>query len=166
VPAAPPDGVTRPFAWSRRRLGAGIVILVAVIATWFCTTAHAETYRCEVDGKTLYSDAPCAVGKQTGVIADDPSVGPTDKAAAAARLRADKATLADLDRRRAQELKEDQQAAALAAKRGRSPRPCAKLELRARRAHEDFARAAPKDQEKARSKMQRTEDDYSALCKR
>jgi hypothetical protein len=145
---------------------------VASLALMLCAvgfSAQAETYRCEIDGRVTYSDKPCAAGKQSTIAADDP-VDPTDRAAAAARLRTDKAAIAQLDRAREREREQDLRAAALAKKRdsdvGKHMQACAKLARRARTAHDDFDLAGPRDQAKAHIRMQRADEDYAALCKR
>jgi hypothetical protein len=145
---------------------------VPSLALVFCAvgfSAQAETYRCEADGRVAYSDKPCAAGRQSTISAEDP-VDPADRAAAAARLRNDKATIAQLDRAREREREQDLRAAALAKKRdsdlGKHMQACAKLARRARTAHDDFDLAGPRDQAKARVRMRRTDEDYAALCKR
>jgi hypothetical protein len=143
--------------------------IIACILATVSLSAHATTYRCEIDGRTLYSDVPCSVGRQAMVSTDD-RVSEADRAAAAARLRSDKATLSQVERDRARERMEELHIAELdrrraldAAKRGQT---CANLARRARNAHDTFDLAGPRDQAKARLKMQRADEDYAARCRR
>jgi len=138
--------------------------LIAALAA--CGVAGATSYRCEDAGQVTYSNLPCPSGRQTTIEADGGTPKADDVAAAAARRRADAAKLAELTRER----KEDERAAALAAKRGNDRgdpmRSCAKLAKAAQRAHDDYDIAGPRQQPKARIRMQRADEDYAALCKK
>jgi hypothetical protein len=128
--------------------------------------AGATSYRCDDAGHVTYSNAPCTSGKQSEVGGDAPAPSAADRSAAAARQRADAARLSELTHER----KEDERAAALAARRGKdrgdSMRSCARLAKDAQRAHDDYDIAGPRQQPKARIRMQRADEAYAALCKR
>ena len=131
---------------------------------------HAAAYRCDDAGRVTYTNLPCPSGRQTEIV--DRSTAPTaqDRAAADARSRADRAQLTVIDETRERERRQDTKAAAEAARRnagrGKEAAACSKLALRAKRAHEDFERAGPRDQASQRTRMHRAEDDYAALCKK
>ena len=131
--------------------------------------AQAATYRCEVDGRTLYSDLPCPTGKQSTVATESP-VTAADRAAAIERARSDRATLAAIEHDRRRERQEDLRVSALDRKQGRDAakrtQACVQLSRRARNAHDAFDLAGPRDQPKTRLKMLRADEDYAALCKR
>ena len=147
----------------RGRLRQTLAMFGACIA---CGIAGATSYRCEEAGRVTYSDLPCASGRQTPLVGGSSQPTAEDRAAAADRQRSDAAALAQLTRER----REDERAAALAARRGDdrhdSMRSCAKLATAARRAHDDFDVAGPRQQPKARLRVQRADEDYAALCKR
>ncbi len=131
-------------------------------------SAAAANYRCDVDGRVLYSDRPCASGAQSTVRSDDP-VDPADRAAALDRARQDRTALAQAERDRQREVQQDLKAAALARKRHsdvtKDAQACRTLARRARDAHDAYDIAGPRDQPKARLKMQHADADYAALCK-
>ncbi len=130
--------------------------------------ALATSYRCDVDGRVTYSDKPCTAGSQSTVATDDP-VDAADRAAALERRRQDQATLAQYARDRQKERQQDLQAAALAKKRRsdivKDAQGCRTLARRARNAHDAYDIAGPRDQPKARMKMEHADEDYAALCR-
>ncbi len=148
--------------WIRALAGVG------ALAT--CAMAQATAYRCDDAGRVTYTNLPCPSGKQTEL--KDRAAAPTaeDLAAAQRRQRADQAKLDAIGRDRATELKQDQQAAALAARRnvgfGKQADACTKLALKVKRAHEDYDAAGPRDQPARRVRLRRAEDDYAALCRK
>jgi hypothetical protein len=140
---------------------------IVLIGAWIVAgSAGATSYRCDDAGHVTYGNQPCTSGRQTEVVGTGAAPNAEDRAAAIARQRADEATLARLARERRQ----DERAAALAARRGtdrgNSLRSCAKLQKDARQAHDDYDLADPRQQPKARVRMQRADEDYAALCKR
>ena len=140
------------------------IVLVGALSV--SGVADATSYRCEDAGHVTYSDLPCGSGKQTEVVDRATAPSAEDRAAAAARQRADAAKLGELTRER----KQDERAAALAARRGNdrgnSMRSCARLAKDARRAHDDYDVANPAQRPKARIRMQRADEDFAALCRR
>ena len=131
---------------------------------------HAAAYRCDDGGRVTYTNLPCPSGRQTEVV--DRAASPTarDRAAAEARNRADRAQLTVIEDTHERERRQDTKAAAVAARRragrGKEAAACSKLAVRAKRAHEDYERASPRDQSTQRTRMHRAEDDYAALCKK
>ncbi|WP_051379000.1 DUF4124 domain-containing protein [Derxia gummosa] len=47
--------------------------------------AAQQLYRCDVDGRTTYTDKPCAAGSRQTAVAPAPDIDPADQAAAQAR---------------------------------------------------------------------------------
>lgn len=129
--------------------------------------AAATTFRCDTEGRVLYSDRPCQTGRQSAVVSTTGTPEPADRAAAESRRRADRAALVTIERERR---RDDRLATAEAGRRNtlgeRDRRRCAALDLRARRAREDVERAGPRDQPKARTKAQRAEEDRVVHCPR
>jgi hypothetical protein len=143
--------------------------LLMFVALGLSTPALSATFRCEVDGRVTYGDLPCAAGRQSEV-APTRAPRPQDHADALARQKADKASLTAIERQQATDEK-TRARIAMAAARGGSDRAkhaeaCARLAVRARRAHEDVDLAGPRDQAKARVKEARAAEDYAALCRR
>ena len=153
---------------ARRRMRA-VLVLCANVACLVCATtglADAASYRCDDAGHVTYSNLPCPSGKQVTIDSSEGAPSPEDRAAALARQRTDAATLTQIDRER----REDERTAALATRRGNdrgnAMRSCAKLAKAAQRAHDDYDIAGPRQQAKARIRMQRADEDYAALCRR
>ncbi len=147
------------------RLASALLVAAMLLAA---SAARADSYRCDVGGRVTYSDRPCAAGSQTTVETDDP-VSATDRGAAAARAREDAATLARYERDRQRERQQDLRAAALARKRRsdvvKDAQGCRTLARKVRNAQDAYDVAGPRDQPKARLKLQRAEEDYAALCR-
>ncbi len=146
-----------------------IKLAVAVVTWCAVNSAWPAAYRCEVDGKTIYSDRPCNIGRQSEVTIDAVGPGAEDRAAAAARLRNDKATAASLQRdreKRERDERFERVASRAGFERSRQLNACTKLAVRAKRAHEDYDTAGPRDQPKKRVRMLRADEDYAALCKK
>jgi len=154
----------------KRAAACGAIVNAALSAALLVCTlgATAATFRCEADGRVIYSDKPCVGGKQETVETTDP-VDPADRVSAAERRRRDQAQLTQFDRDHARERQQDLRALALARKHdtevAKRTTACSKLARRARNAHDDFDIAGPNQQPKARLKMQHADEDFSALCK-
>lgn len=150
-------------AWLPRAL-IGVGLLAA------CDGLQAATYRCDDRGRITYSDVPCTAGRPAGMV--EPAAAPSadDRAAAEVRQRADRDQLDAWDRTRERERRQDQQAAALAARRnasrGKEVAACDKLASRAKRASEEFERAGPRERSTWRTRLRRAEDDFAALCRK
>lgn len=143
------------------------VTLFLAAATWCAmTAAWPAAYRCEVDGKTLYGDQPCNTGRQSEVAIDSQGPSAADRAAAAQRLRSDKAAAAVMQREREKRERVERVPGRAASERNKEVRACAKLAVRARRAREDYDATGPGDRPKKRIRMLRAEEDYAAQCKK
>ena len=138
-------------------------LAAAIVMACAMSSACSAAYRCEVDGRTIYSDKPCRVGRQSEVAVDIQGPSATDRAAAAARLRNDKAEANAMQHERE---KREQVAVRTSLDRRREVNACPKLAIRAKRAHEDYATAGPREQTKKRVRMLRADEDYAALCKK
>ncbi len=138
-------------------------LAVAVVAWCVIGNAWSETFRCEADGKTIYKDEPCVAGRQSQILIFDKGPSAEDRAAAAARLRDDKAESSAMQHERE---KREQVAFRADPDRRREVNACAKLAVRAKRAHEDYGTAGLREQAKKRVRMLRADEDYAALCKK
>lgn len=141
-----------------------MTVAMTVAMTTATTAAWAAAYRCEVDGKTFYGDQPCNVGRQSEVAVDSQGPSAADRAAAAARLRNDKAAATVMQREREKRERVERVPTRAGSEYGKQVRACTKLAVRARRAHEDYAAAGPRDQPKKRVRMLRAEEDHAMLC--
>jgi hypothetical protein len=139
---------------------------LAIAASCASGSAWSAAYRCEVDGKTVYGDKPCVTGRQSEVAIDDNRPNAEDRAAAAARLRSDKAAADAMQRDREKRERVERVPARAVSERSKEVNACAKLAVRARRAHEDYDTAGPRDQPKKRIRMLRADEDYATLCKK
>ena len=126
--------------------------------------ASAATYRCDVDGRTLYADRPCDRGRESRV-ADAQAPTAADRASANARARADRAALVALDEARRRDERHDAAASTRRdVDRRRRLEACTRMTLRARRAREDVETAGPRDQAKARVHARRADEDRAVRC--
>lgn len=153
----------------RKRLPLSTVVAVVLIDMAMAGNAEATTYRCEADGHVTYSNQPCEAGTSTVIGKGPVGPGADDRKDALDRARNDQAKLDAIERERRQDERAAAAAAAAAARRGIDPsrhkRACDKLAKAARKAHDDFELAGPRDQPKTRLRMQRADEDYAALCK-
>ncbi|MGI9024864.1 MAG: DUF4124 domain-containing protein [Burkholderiaceae bacterium] len=140
-----------------------------VVASCVVGSSWSAAYRCEADGRTIYSDKPCSAGQQSEVAIDASGPSAEDRATAAARLRSDKATAKALQRdreKRERGERTERVSTRAGSDRAKEVNACTKLAVRARRAHEDYNAAGPREQAKKRVRMMRAEEDYAALCKK
>lgn len=141
-------------------------LAIAVVTACVASSAWSAAYRCEVDGKTIYSDRPCNIGRQSEVAIDSQGPSVEDRAAAAARLRSDKATAEAMQRDREKREHADRIAIRAGPDRSKQVAACAKLAVRAKRAREDYDTAGPREQSKKRVRMLRADEDYASFCKK
>ena len=141
-------------------------LAVAIVGSCIAGSAWSAAYRCEVDGKTIYSDKPCGIGRQSEVAIDTQGPSAEDRAAAAARLRSDKGEANAMQRDREKREQVERVAVRAGSDRSKQGYACAKLAVRAKRAHEDYDTAGPREQAKKRVRMRRADEDYAALCKK
>ncbi len=153
-----------------RVAGTARVLRVAFAATCALVpcvaAATGTTYKCQVDGRTVYGDVPCAVGRQSEVPIDATPPLPADRASAAARARDEKKALDGLERDRARRERIEPVSTRAGSDRDKQVKGCAKLTLRAKRAHEDYDRAAGKDRSKAELRMRRADEDFASFCRK
>lgn len=150
----------------RAALDFWLAVIASCAIAGTATAASAAAYRCEVDGKTLYSDKPCGAGKQSDVAIDTEGPSAADRAAAAARLRSDKAEADAMQRNREKRERIEPVSTRAVSERSKQVNACGKLAVRAKRAHEDYDIAGPREQIKKRVRMLRADEDYAALCKK
>lgn len=123
-------------------------------------------YKCESDGKPVYSDAPCAGGKMLD-IATAPTV--TDTNSAKRQAADEKVQLQRIEKERqkqeAQEEKERKKRQQQASRAQTAKhKKCSSLERRKRWAEEDAAAATGKSVNKAKQKVRRATEQFSAEC--
>jgi hypothetical protein len=122
-------------------------------------------YKCESNGKTVYSDAPCVDGKQVQ-LADKTAVADQDTARAMQDAKREKAEVARLEKERhKREAAEAKQAKIAARSAAVKKSKCETLAQRVKWSEEDAARAAGKSAEKARRKARRAAESYELQCK-
>ena len=141
-------------------------VAIAVVACCATGSAWSAGYRCEVDGKTIYKDEPCVAGRQSEILIFDKGPSANDRAAAAERLRNDKAAAEAMQRDREKRERLERVATRPGSDRSRQVNACAKLAVRAKRAHEDHDAAGPREQARKRVRMLRADEDYAAVCKK
>jgi hypothetical protein len=142
-----------------------------ILAYAFSTSLHAQTvYKCKVDGKTSYSDRPCAQGASQALPPPPAGISPADQMGpqggdARTLLEADKLRFArdkELARNQAREERERSRSARTAQARRQK---CGKLRLRHKWAEEDLAHTVhgPK-YEAARIKLRRQAETLAVEC--
>lgn len=119
-------------------------------------------YKCEFDGKVVYSDAPCHEGRMKELVITPPL---SDPDAAQRQLAQDKKEAQRLeDRRKKHEAIEDRNRQRAAKAHEARKKKCATLALRTKWADEDAAKAAGKTVEKAKRNAQRAAEKYQLEC--
>lgn len=118
-------------------------------------------YKCESNGKVIYSDAPCAGGKAL----DISNVSPTDAAAAKRQLAQEQSKLRKIEGERLKrEAIEEKERQRIARDNEAKQRRCTGLAQRKKWADEDAAAATGKASEKARRKANRATEQFEATC--
>lgn len=132
------------------------ILIVAALA--------GAVYKCTVDGKVTYSDAPCATG--ASVVLETPAAPPADPAAGAA-LRNQQKQADTLQKARLKREERDERDAARAAKDAAVQRKkCDQLKLKKRWADEDARRASGSATEAARLRAHRAGEAMALECPR
>lgn len=131
---------------------------------------RADVYRCERDGRVVYGDRPCNAGeRQSNVAIIDDAPSAADRSITEARARRERTALASIERDRAAEerslARESVARARLVAVEDRRRETCARLALRAKRAHEAFDEAAPHDVPRSRTQMRKADDEMALRCR-
>jgi hypothetical protein len=136
-----------------------------LLAACLLTNALADpVYKCTQDGKTSYSDRPCAHGRS---VALPPPVGIRPEGAESVTTR-DARTLVELEKLRSAREQEQarsdradaRQARAAAARR----KQCARLSLRKRWAEDDVARLTGRAKVAAQRRAQRAKEALAVAC--
>jgi hypothetical protein len=121
-------------------------------------------YKCTVDGKVSYSDAPCAAG--ASVVLEAPATPPADPAAGAT-LRNQQKQADTLQKTRLKREEREERDAARAAKDAAVQRKkCDQLKLKKRWADEDARRATGSATEAARLRAHRAGEAMALECPR
>ena len=136
-----------------------------LLSTAAADAAPLTAYKCTIDGATLYADRPCTTGRSATLTIGPADPSSDDRRAALARSHDEQRALAALERDRALADREALKSSRVAAARRHDDRECARLALRAHRAHDDMATATPRDESKLRRALRRADDDYAVACK-
>ena len=141
--------------------------LLIVVVMWAATLlAYAQTvYKCQADGKTTYSDAPCPAGADASTL-EAPAAPPRDAAAATALRRQQKQADALEKARLKREERDERDAARVSQAAAVQRKKCDKLKLNKRWADEDARRATGQATEAARLRAQRAGEAMSLECPR
>jgi hypothetical protein len=137
---------------------------IAIAAMLLAASAQAQTiYKCTLDGKVTYSEAPCEGG--AGTVLAVPDAPPADAGSKAALKRMQKEAGALEKERKAREARQEREDARndrLAADRRRR---CGKLSLERKWADEDVRRSSPQSVEAARIKARRAAERQALECR-
>ncbi len=138
-------------------------VLVLVTLLWCCSQADGQGfYKCQLDGKLSYTDAPCPRGVPLAVAPAPPARSEADDAA---QLRRQQLLVSQLARERhKREDKEErvqQREQRSAASRQRA---CAKLRLHKKWADDDLRRATPRKSAALTRKAQRSAEALALSC--
>jgi hypothetical protein len=140
---------------------------IAALSLALCCTPALAAYKCEINGKTTYSDEPCPGGKQID-LKNTPggSISDEDRQRALKQSAHDKAELARLekenDKRDAARAKEQKKTGAA---QDKMRKKCANLTMRKKWAEDDAAASVGKSSEKAKKKARRLAEQYVVECK-
>lgn len=136
----------------------GFSLLLAAGLLVAALPAHA-VYRCEVDGKIVYGDAPCPGGQPVKIEAA-PEIDEARR-----RAEREKKQLEEIERNAAREAKAKRKEQRRAERvQAAQERRCEKLEKRVEWAQEEARRATGKTVDKARRKAERVETQYETEC--
>jgi hypothetical protein len=138
--------------------------LFPLLAACLLTNALAEpVYKCTQDGRTSYSDRPCAQGKSTEL----PPVGIRPEGAESVTTR-DARTLVELEKLRIAREKEQERIDKADARQARVAathrKQCARLNLRKRWAEEDVARLTGRAKVAAQRRAKRATEALAVEC--
>lgn len=136
--------------------------LACLLLAGCAVTAQAQVYKCTVDGKVTYGQAPCERGSETVLAVPDTPAATPEPARELERMRRAGAQLEKerVARDAARERIDARADRAAATRRQR----CDKLRLQARWMEEDARRAPPQAQEAARLKARRAADRAALEC--
>jgi hypothetical protein len=141
--------------------------LLIVIVLWAATlAAYAQTvYKCTVDGKVSYSDAPCPAGAGVATLAA-PAVPRADPTIARDLKRQQKQADTLEKARQKREDRDERESARAAQAANVQRKKCDKLKLNKRWADDDARRATGQATEAARLRAQRAGEAMALECPR
>lgn len=129
---------------------------------------HAETYRCEQDGKTAFSQTPCAAGARQTEFHGNAHSEPVPEAArqaAVQQLKHEQREASRLEKNRHKaDAKHEHEMRIIAAKAEQQKQKCDALHLQIKWAQEDLATTSPKSEAKARLKLKRAKEKADLAC--
>jgi hypothetical protein len=139
--------------------------LLPLLAACLLTNALADpVYKCTQDGRTSYSDRPCAKGKSVEL---PPPAGIRPEGAESVATR-DARTLVELEKLRIAREKEQERIDRADARQARAAathrKQCARLTLRRRWAEEDVARLAGRAKVAAQRRAKRATEALAVEC--
>lgn len=130
--------------------------------------AQAETYRCEKDGRTTFTEIPCTDGKASELKLNSNAnpVADSEYQRALKNKKNDEAALKKIETTRDKELaKQDKESKALAARNEKKKEKCADLQRKLKWAQEDARNASIKNEEKAKTKVRRASEKVDQACR-
>ena len=140
-----------------------LMILCAYVGT---TNADTSAFKCQENGKTIYSQAPCKNGNLTAIEikTDNPSAHEQQLAQEAHRQRLK--TLGSMEKsRHREEARQDSINRHLASQAASAKKHCEAKQLQAKWAKEDLKNAQLKTEMKARQKLKRADEKAELACK-
>lgn len=143
-------------------------LLLCSALTLGVSTAQAETYKCEKDGRTTFTEIPCTDGKASEVKLNTNAnaVAESEYQRALKNKKNEEATLKKIETTRDKELaKQDKENKALAAKNEKKKEKCADLQQKLKWAQEDARNASIKNEEKAKTKVRRASEKTDQACR-
>ncbi|WP_338848446.1 hypothetical protein V8J88_06130 [Massilia sp. W12] len=148
--------------WPRR-----LLLLTALAGSFSVMDVAQAINKCEIDGKTIYSENPCAQGKNSTISAPA-SVPESERKSAEARAKQDKRQLAQIEKQKAKEEQAQARAAkqaALEQKRAKAKEDRCKLaQQRQRWSEQDAQSANPRQQTQAQKRAQRAREKAQLIC--
>ncbi len=144
-----------------------LIRLVAAVPFLVYSTSSLAIYKCQENGKTIYSDAQCANGKVTAIETTNSRVSESALNEAAARIKRQKETLKHLeDARRKDEAAEEKAHLKKMQASDALRKKCQAMALKTKWTDEDAAAANGKSAEKAKRVALRQKEKYQAECGR
>lgn len=142
------------------------LIPAALLLTFCCAAPAQSLYKCRIDGKTVYSGAPCAGARSTPIaVPPGPQATPSEPAAAQELLRQQKAAAKLEKERHAREDKARREEFAAGRAAAARRQRCDKLALERKYAEDAADKAAGFDKESLREKADRLRETVAIECK-
>lgn len=142
-----------------------LVRLFAIIPLLIYSTSASAIYKCEEQGKVVYTDAKCENGKVTTVDTTNSHISKTALNEAAERGKHEKATLKQLESARRKDEAAEEKARQKQLRASEALRKkCQAMALKVKWSEEDAASATGKSAEKARRVALRQNEKYRTEC--